>query len=104
MMIGIAVRGTPVRSLPVELVVEDGTDRSVAEPADVDRACGGGFKPFTAERAHEPHDAEAGAEALLGMRPTFQDEFTQRDGCRSDARRFLADTIDGPVGVAPVTG
>src|SRR5215470_5587592 len=86
-----AVRGTLVRGLPVELVIEDGADRSVAEPADVDGARRGGFEPFTAERAHEPHDTQAGAEALFGMRPAFQDDLTQRSGCRPDAGRFLAD-------------
>jgi hypothetical protein len=39
-----ADRGTLGCSLPVELVTEDGTDRSVAEPADVDGACGGGIE------------------------------------------------------------
>ena len=44
-----AVRATLVRSLPIELVIEDGTDRPVTEPSDVDGACGSGFEPFTAE-------------------------------------------------------
>src|ERR1700730_15383844 len=99
-----AVRGTPVRSLPIELMVEDGTDRSVAERANLDGACGGGFEAFAAERAHQPQDAAAGAETLFGMGPAFQDEFAQRRGCRPDAGGFLADAVDGPVGVAAMTG
>src|SRR5579872_5519275 len=99
-----AVRGTLERGLPIELVVEDGADRSVAECADLDGACGGGFETFTAEGAHQTQDAPAGPEALFGMRPAFQDEFAQRSGCWADAGRFLANTIDGPIGVAAVTG
>src|SRR6516162_449284 len=99
-----AVRGTLVGGLPIELVVEDGTDRSVAERADIDGACGCGFEAFDAERAHQTQDAPAGAKALFGMRPAFQDEFAQRGGCRPDAGRFLANAIDGPVGIAAMTG
>ena len=60
-------------------------DRSVAEAADVDGARGGGFKAFAAERAHEAQDAAAGAEALFGMGPSFEDEFAQRRSRRPDA-------------------
>src|ERR1700739_4317538 len=95
-----ALRVTLVRGVTIELVIEDGTDRSVAERADVDRACGGGFEPFAAERAQKAQDAAAGAEALFGVRPACQEEFAQRRACRPDAGRFLADAVDGPVGVA----
>jgi len=37
------------------------------------------------------------------MGPSFQDEFAQRRSRPPDAGRFLADAIDGPVGIAPVT-
>src|SRR5262249_14471646 len=96
--------GTLVRGLPVELVIEDGADRSVAEAADVDRARGGSFEPIATECAQEAQDAAAGAEALLGMGAALQDEFAQRRSRRPDALRLLADAIDGPVGIAPVTG
>jgi multidrug efflux pump subunit AcrA (membrane-fusion protein) len=56
------------------------------------------------KRALKAQDAAAGAEALFWMGPAFEDEFTQRSGRRPDAHRFLADAIDGPVGIAPVTG
>src|SRR5215469_374466 len=99
-----AVRGRLVRGLPIELVIEDGTDGSVGEGVDVNGACGSGFEPIAAERALQAQDAEAGPEALFGMRPTFQNEFTQRSRRRSDAGRIPADTIDGPVGIALMTG
>jgi len=38
------VRGPLVCGVPVELVVEDGTDRAVGERADLDGARGGGFR------------------------------------------------------------
>ena len=71
-----AVRGRLVRGLPIELVIEDGTDGSVGEGVDVNGTCAGRFEPFTAERAFEAQDAEASPEALFGMRSAFQDEFT----------------------------
>jgi hypothetical protein len=61
-----AVRSTLVRGMPVELVVKDGTDRSIAERADVDRACGGGVEPFTAE-VRASRRMPAGPKALFGM-------------------------------------
>src|SRR5262249_32947669 len=99
-----AVRGTLVGGLPIELVVEDGTDRSVAERADIDGARGSGFEAFDTERAHQTQDASAGAKALFGMGPALQEEFAQRGGWRPDAGRFLANAIDGPVGIAAMTG
>ena len=59
-----------------------------------------GFEPFTADCAQEAQNATAGAEALFGMGPAFQDEFAQGRGRRADAGRFLADSVDGPVSVA----
>jgi hypothetical protein len=57
-----------MRSLPIELVVEDGTDRSVGKRADLDGARGGCFEPRGAECTRQPQDAEAGSEALFGVR------------------------------------
>ena len=67
-------------SLPIELVVEDGADRAVGERADLDGARGSGFQPSDAERSHQTQDAEAGSEALLGVRPPLQDEIAERRG------------------------
>ena len=63
-----------VRGVPIELVVEDGTDRSVGERADLDGARGGGFQTCDTERSRQAQDAKAGSEALLGVRPVLQDE------------------------------
>src|SRR5215475_3610539 len=99
-----AVRGRLFHGLPIELVIEDGADGSIGESIDVDSACGSGFEPITAERALEAQDAEAGPEALFGMRSAFQNEFTQRSRRRSDSARIAADTLDRPIGVALMTG
>ena len=69
-----AVCGALVRSVTIELVVEDGADRSVGERADLDGAGGGSFEAIDAERSGEAQDAEAGSESLLGMGPSLQDE------------------------------
>jgi hypothetical protein len=61
-----AVRGTLLRGVSIEFVVEDGTERSVGERADLDGARGGGFQPYDTERPRQPQDAEAGSESLFG--------------------------------------
>jgi len=66
-----------VCSMPVELMVEDGTDRSVGERADVDGARGGGFQTCDAERPRQTQDAKAGAESLFWVGPLLQDELAQ---------------------------
>src|SRR6202030_1086954 len=93
-----------VRGVPIELVVEDGTDRSIGERADVDGARGGGFQTFDTERSRQAQDAKAGSEALFGVRPVLQDEFAERCGCWPDEGSVSADAADGPVGVPAMTG
>src|SRR5690606_18893944 len=94
-----AVCGALVRSVAIECVVEDGTDR-----ADLDGAGGGSFEAIDAERSGEAQNAEAGSESLLRMGPPLQDEIAQGGGCRPHAGGVLADAVDGPVGVAAMTG
>ena len=54
--------------IPIELVVEDGANRSMGE-----LACGGGLRPRDTERTRQAENAEAGTESLFGMRPVLQD-------------------------------
>ena len=68
------VIGGRLRRLAIELVVEDGAHRAVGQGADLDCPGGGRFEAIGAERPHQPHDAEASAEALFGMGPAFQDQ------------------------------
>ena len=68
------IGGRPLRSLAIELVVEDGAHRAVGQRADLDRPRGGGFEAIGAEWPHQAHDAEAGTEALLRVGPALQDQ------------------------------
>ena len=52
--------------------------------------------------AGQPQDAEAGAEALLGVVALARDRGDQRLGAGADRRRLMADLLRRPVGVAPV--
>src|SRR5262245_1129955 len=88
--------------MAIEVVVEDGFDRSVGARADGDGAGGGGLEPLGAERLDQADDAETGAEALLGMRLVLEDQLAQRRRVCSYQRGVLADAIDGPVGTAAV--
>ena len=69
-----AVRGALGCGLAIELVVEDGPDRAVAAGADLKSPQASRFDAVAAERLDEPDNAEAGAEALLGMAAFFEDQ------------------------------
>src|SRR6202049_2370660 len=97
-----AVGGRPLRRLAIELVVEDQTHRTVGQGADLDCPRGGGFEAIGAERPHQPHDTEAGPEALLRVGPALQDQLAERGGSGADRRALAANALDGPVGVAPM--
>lgn len=62
-----SVRCALWRWLPIELVVEDGFDRTVRPGADLDRALGGGLDALIPIRAGKTDDAQTGAIALLRM-------------------------------------
>ena len=65
---------------PVEVVAQDRDDRAVAASANIEAALTGGLDALAAPGAHQPQDAEAGAEALLGMRLGVQDRLDQGSG------------------------
>src|SRR6516225_9681952 len=50
----------------------------------------------------QAQDADAGAEALLGMRPRAQDHVDQHGAVGPDAGGFAADTLVRPVAIAAV--
>lgn len=58
-------------------MIEDRAQRGVTQRANVDGARGRRFEAFAAERALQPQDTDAGAEALFGMGPAFENEFAQ---------------------------
>src|SRR5437764_14227045 len=104
--IGVKDRHTiarrPLRSLAIELVVEDGAHRAVGQRADLDRPRSGGFEAIGAERPHQAHNAEAGTEALFGMRPALQDQLAQGGSSGADRSGLAANALDRPVGVTPM--
>src|ERR1700738_1920410 len=95
-----AIGGRPLRRLAIELVIEDRTHRTVGQGGDLDCPRGGGFEAIGAERPHEPHDAEAGPEALLRVGPALQDQLAERGGSWADRSGLAANALDRPVGVA----
>ena len=97
-----AIGGRALRRLAIELVVKDRAHRTVGHGPDFDRPRRGGFETIGAERPHQPHDAEAGAEALLGVGPALQDQLAERGGCWADRSGLAANALDRPVGVPPM--
>ena len=63
-----------VRGLTIELVVEDRAHRAVGQGADLKGARCCRFEAIGAKRAHQAHNAEAGAEALFGVRAALQNQ------------------------------
>jgi hypothetical protein len=93
-----AIGGRPLRGLAIELVVEDRAHRTVGQRADLDCPRGGGFETIGAEWPHQPHDAQAGPEALLRVGPALQDQLAERGGSGADRSGLAANALDGPVG------
>src|SRR5271170_2862788 len=94
--------GPPLRRVAIELVVEDRAHRAVGQRADLDGAGRCRFEAIGAGRPHQAHDAQAGAEALFGMRPALQNQLAQGRRRGPDLGGFTANALDGPVGIAPV--
>src|SRR5438552_17516179 len=84
-----AIGGWPLCGLAIELVVEDGAHRAVGQGADLDCPRGGGFEAIGAEPPHQPHDAEASAEAPRGGGPALPGQLAQPRG-GSAGRKGLA--------------
>ena len=61
------VRGR-CRPLAIEVVLEDRVDGAVGARPDLERAGASGFETLAATGLDEPQDADASAEALLGVR------------------------------------
>src|SRR5258708_5428623 len=97
----LALRGWPGR-MRMEAVLEDRLNGAVGSGADVEAAVAGRFQPLGAVLPCQAQDADAGAVALLGVRPAFQDQRGELGGARADRRRVDGDALDRPFGVPPV--
>src|SRR6187401_1948514 len=100
------VRGGPIssglRPLAIEVVLQDRVDASVGAGADLKRTRAGGLEPPGPVRRREPQDADAGPEALLGMRALCEDDLDQRRGAAPDLSRAPPQALQCPVGMAPM--
>ena len=99
-----SVRGALVRGTPVEVVIEDGFDRTVCSCADVDGTLCCSFETLSAIGASQPDDAETGTKALFRVRTSFEDQFAERCRSWSDQACIGANAIDRPAGVTSVAG
>src|SRR5208283_2557413 len=59
--------------LAIQLVLEDRLDALIRVGLQNEGTGTGGLEPFFPVAPCQPHDAEAGAEALLGVRPSLHD-------------------------------
>jgi hypothetical protein len=75
------------RPLAIEVVLQDRVDRAVGARTDLERPAAGSFEPLAAIDLGEPQDADAGAEALLGVGALSQDDLDQRRGVAAPAWR-----------------
>ncbi|MBB4398514.1 hypothetical protein GGD62_007659 [Bradyrhizobium sp. ERR14] len=74
------VRGALMSGTPTEVVGEDRPDQAIGARADVDRPRSRGVQSLAPIGGSEPADAEAGAEALLGVRALVENEVVQCAG------------------------
>jgi hypothetical protein len=77
----------------IEAGLQDRADRGVGAGADLERAPARRLEPVGIMGAGQPQDAEAGAEALLGVAALAQDRGDQRLGTGADRRRLAADLL-----------
>src|SRR5262245_56494213 len=97
---GIRLRGDLGQEGLVQPVLEDRSDGSIAHGADGDAAAARGLQPDWAIAAGERENAEAGSEALLGMRLRLHDDAAQRGGGRADLLGRGEEARRRPEGVA----
>ena len=79
---------------------EDRDDALVVERADLDRSTGDPFGACRIDAAQQPHDAEAGAEALFGVRPVGEDGDDQSFGARTNRPAPVLEAFGRPLGIA----
>jgi len=83
-----------------EAVLEDRVDVAVGAGIDADGAGTGGLEPSEAVAFGEPQDPEAGAVALLGVRPVGENGLDEGGGLGTDRARPGDDPRGRPLEVA----
>src|SRR5262249_4706850 len=86
----------------IELGVEDGFDGAEGSGADGERSLTGRLHPLASKASREPHDAKAGAEALLGVSLLAQDDLDECAGVGPDLSGLAHEAPKRPVGIAPM--
>src|SRR4029077_5722586 len=83
-------------------VLQDSGDRGVGPGAEHQRAGAGGINSLGAIALDQTQDADAGAEALLGVGPRAQDDIDEHGGVGAHRLGLVTDALVGPVAIAPV--
>ena len=88
----------------MQVVPEYRPDRAVGQAADFERTQAGRLEGVAPMRPGEPDDAEAGTEALFGMRLRSQHQIHQGRGVGPDLLGLPADLCGRHAGVSPMAG
>ena len=102
-------RGLVVQGQTVQAVFEDRLDVAIRPRAGGERAGARGVEPLGAVLLRQPQDAQAGAIALLGMRPALEQRPGRAPRCgarwwrpsRSSARDSTPDARGAPSACGP---
>lgn len=99
-----AVCGALLGGVAIEIVVEDGLERSVGPGADIESPRRGRLDSLGAEGFDQTDDAETRPEALFGVRALLEDQLAQSSAGWSDRGGIAPDAVDRPVGVTAMAG
>lgn len=86
----------------MQIVLQDGIDRAVRGPTDLDGALAGRLQGLAAMGFGQADDAEAGAKSLFGMRLRAQDQIDEGAGIGTDLFGAAPDLRGCPAGIAPM--
>ena len=90
------------RARAIEPGLQNGVDRAVGARPYVEPAIARRFEAIAPVLARQPEDAEAGPEALLGVRFALQDQGDEPACGRADGGRLALEALEGPIGIAPM--
>src|SRR6202158_927058 len=94
------VIGRLVKKSAIKAVLEDRTDRGDGASLDEDAESAGGLAARVVVAPGQRQDAEAGAKALLGMRPCSNDGLEKSSGRRTDLLAGRDQASGRPLAVA----
>ena len=83
----------------VETLFENRFDAFIGTGADLESPATGGFEPLGPVTLAQAHNAQARAEALLGMGTRLQNRFDHPRGCGTARGGPLNEALRGPLGI-----